>query len=94
MNEIGMFWTDVFKTFEQDGEFCCMAGQTDEGPTVMFNLYRATQVQFPGETILDQAKKYATNFLSEKRAANQILDKWIIAKDLPGEVHTLFLLST
>ncbi|KAK4285651.1 hypothetical protein QN277_002321 [Acacia crassicarpa] len=77
---------NVFKTFEKDGEFCCLPGQTDEGATVMFNFYRATQVQFPGETILDEGKKYATKFLSEKRAANQILDKWIIAKDLPGEV--------
>ncbi|XP_054816671.1 ent-copalyl diphosphate synthase 5-like [Prosopis cineraria] len=77
---------DVFKTFEKDGEFCCLPGQTDEGATVMFNFYRATQVQFPGETILDEGNNFATNFLSEKRAANQILDKWIIAKDLPGEV--------
>ncbi|XP_054816460.1 ent-copalyl diphosphate synthase 5-like [Prosopis cineraria] len=77
---------NVFKTFEKDGEFCCLPGQTDEGATVMFNFYRATQVQFPGETILDEGNNFATNFLSEKRAANQILDKWIIAKDLPGEV--------
>ncbi|KAK4285654.1 hypothetical protein QN277_002323 [Acacia crassicarpa] len=77
---------NVFKTFEKDGEFCCLPGQTDEGATVMFNFYRATQVQFPGEAILDEGRKYATNFLSEKRDANQILDKWIIAKDLPGEV--------
>ncbi|XP_028799677.1 copal-8-ol diphosphate hydratase, chloroplastic [Neltuma alba] len=77
---------NVFKTFEKDGEFCCLPGQTDEGATVMFNFYRATQFQFPGETILDEGRKYATNFLSKKRADNQILDKWIIAKDLPGEV--------
>ncbi|XP_028799728.1 ent-copalyl diphosphate synthase, chloroplastic-like [Neltuma alba] len=77
---------NVFKTFEKDGEFCCFPGQTDEGASVMFNFYRATQVQFPGETILDEGKNFAINFLTEKRATNQIFDKWIIAKDLPGEV--------
>ncbi|XP_028799641.1 ent-copalyl diphosphate synthase, chloroplastic-like [Neltuma alba] len=77
---------NVFKTFEKDGEFCCLPGQTDEGATVMFNFYRATQFQFPEETILYEGRQYATNFLSKKRADNQILDKWIIAKDLPGEV--------
>ncbi|XP_054814368.1 ent-copalyl diphosphate synthase 5-like [Prosopis cineraria] len=77
---------NVFKTFEKDGEFGCLPGQTDEGATVMFNFYRATQVQFPGETILDEGNNFANNFLSKKRAANQIFDKWIIAKDLPGEV--------
>ncbi|XP_054816784.1 ent-copalyl diphosphate synthase 5-like [Prosopis cineraria] len=77
---------NVFKTFEKDGGFDCFPGQTDEGASVMFNFYRATQVQFPGETILDEGNNFASNFLTEKRAANQIFDKWIIAKDLPGEV--------
>ncbi|XP_028799729.1 ent-copalyl diphosphate synthase, chloroplastic-like [Neltuma alba] len=77
---------NVFKTFQRDGEFYCFPGQTDEGATVIFNFYRAAQVQFPGETILDEGKNFATNFLTKKRADNQILDKWIIAKDLPGEV--------
>ncbi|KAK4267997.1 hypothetical protein QN277_024706 [Acacia crassicarpa] len=76
----------VFKNFEKDGLFFCYPGQSDEGATVIFNFYRATQVQFPGETILDEGKNFAINFLSKKRDTNQILDKWIISKDLSGEV--------
>ncbi|KAI9113033.1 hypothetical protein K1719_015965 [Acacia pycnantha] len=77
---------DVFETFEKDGEFYCFLGQADEAPSAMFNFYRATQVQFLGETILEEGNNFATNFLSKKRAANQIIDKWVIAKDLLGEV--------
>lgn len=40
----------------------------------------------PGEGILEDAKQFSYKFLKEKQAANEILDKWIITKDLPGEV--------
>lgn len=78
---------DVFKHFEKGGEFCCFAGQSTQAVTGMFNLYRASQVLFPGEKILEDAKHFSAKFLTEKRAANELLDKWIITKDLPGEVH-------
>ncbi|KAF2321639.1 hypothetical protein GH714_000826 [Hevea brasiliensis] len=55
--------------------------------TGIFNLYRASQVLFPGEKILEQAKEFSSSFLKEKQAANGVLDKWIITKDLPGEVE-------
>lgn len=42
---------------------------------------------FPGEDILERAKKFSYRFLRDKLAANQLLDKWIITKDLPGEVN-------
>ncbi|KAI7755323.1 hypothetical protein M8C21_030169, partial [Ambrosia artemisiifolia] len=60
--------------------------QSSEAISAMFNLYRASQVLFPGEKILDDAKKFSFNFLTEKRNNNELLDKWIITKDLPGEV--------
>jgi len=41
---------------------------------------------FPGEDILERAKNFSYKFLREKQAANQVVDKWIITKDLPGEV--------
>jgi len=41
---------------------------------------------FPGEKILEDAKKFAARFLTEKREANELLDKWIIMKNLPEEV--------
>ncbi|XP_009627025.1 ent-copalyl diphosphate synthase 1 [Nicotiana tomentosiformis] len=77
---------DVFKHFENGGEFFCFVGQSNQAVTGMYNLYRASQLMFPGEKILDNAKKFSSNFLREKRDENELLDKWIITKDLPGEV--------
>ncbi|KAL6505137.1 Gly-Xaa carboxypeptidase [Orobanche gracilis] len=76
----------VFDNFEKGGEFFCFAGQSDQAVTGMYNLYRASQLRFPGETILADAANFSSNFLQEKRARNELLDKWIITKDLPGEV--------
>ncbi|XP_076923265.1 (-)-kolavenyl diphosphate synthase TPS10, chloroplastic-like [Bidens hawaiensis] len=77
---------DVFQQFEKDGKFVCCAGQSTQAVTGMFNLYRASQVLFPGEKILEDAKKFSYNYLKEKQSLNELLDKWIISKDLPGEV--------
>ncbi|KAL2238865.1 UNVERIFIED_CONTAM: Kolavenyl diphosphate synthase TPS5, chloroplastic [Sesamum indicum] len=77
---------DVFKHFEKGGEFFCFAGQTTQAVTGMYNLYRASQLIFPGEKILGDAAKFAAKFLQRKLANNELLDKWIITKDLPGEV--------
>ncbi|KAG6700313.1 hypothetical protein I3842_08G106300 [Carya illinoinensis] len=77
---------DVFQHFEKGGEFCCFGRQSTQAVTGMFNLYRASQVLFPGEKILEDAKQFSSNFLRERQAANQLFDKWIIMKDLSGEV--------
>lgn len=87
---------DVFKHFEKDGEFVCIAGQSTQAVTGMFNLYRASdQVMFPGEKILEDARQFSSKFLRQKQANNDLLDKWIITKDLPGEVIliTLFFIT-
>ncbi|KAK8635898.1 hypothetical protein V6N13_004611 [Hibiscus sabdariffa] len=77
---------DVFRHFEKGGEFFCFVGQSNQAVTGIFNLYRASQVRFPGDKILEDASHFSSNFLGQKQAAHQILDKWIIIKDLPGEV--------
>ncbi|CAN4101216.1 unnamed protein product [Withania somnifera] len=77
---------DVFKHFESGGEFFCFVGQSNQAVTGMYNLYRTSQLLFPGEKILEDAKIFTYNFLQEKRAKNELIDKWIITKDLPGEV--------
>ncbi|XP_044503416.1 (-)-kolavenyl diphosphate synthase TPS28, chloroplastic-like [Mangifera indica] len=77
---------DVFKHFEKGNEFFCFAGQSNQAVTGIYNLYRASQIMFPGEKILDNAKQFSVKFLREKQAANQLVDKWVITKDLPGEV--------
>ena len=77
---------DVFKQFKKDDGFVCMAGQSSQAVTGLFNLYRAAQCLHPGENIFEKAKKFCSNFLREKRACNQLDDKWIVSKDFPGEV--------
>ena len=79
--------TDVFRNFEKDGGFFAFAGQSNQAVTGMYNLYRACQVMFPGEEVLADARKFSSEFLQDKRANNELLDKWIIMKDLPGEVR-------
>ncbi|CAD5165947.1 unnamed protein product [Musa acuminata subsp. malaccensis] len=76
----------VFRHFEKDGEFFCCAGQSTQAVTGMYNLNRASQVAFPGEEILDRARSFSYLYLREKQAADQVVDKWIITKNLPGEV--------
>ncbi|XP_038974271.1 ent-copalyl diphosphate synthase 1, chloroplastic-like [Phoenix dactylifera] len=79
---------DVFRHFEKEGSFFCFAGQSSQAAvSEMYNLNRASQVAFPGEKILEQAKDFSCRFLREKQASNQFLDRWIITKDLPGEVE-------
>ncbi|EEF41695.1 ent-copalyl diphosphate synthase 1 [Ricinus communis] len=78
--------SDVFKHFKKGDTFFCFAGQSTQAVTGMYNLYRASQVLFPGEKVLEEAKEYSSSFLKEKQEANEVLDKWIITKDLPGEV--------
>lgn len=73
-----------FKT--KDGKFSCYGGQMIESPSPIYNLYRASQLRFPGEDILEDANKFAYHFLQDKLANNQILDKWVISKHLPREV--------
>ncbi|KAK9057483.1 hypothetical protein SSX86_022319 [Deinandra increscens subsp. villosa] len=77
---------DVFRYFEKNGKFMCYPDQSSEAVTVMFNLYRASQVLFPGEKILNDVKKFSYSYLMEKRSKNELFDKYVIAKDLPGEV--------
>ncbi|KAH7863456.1 hypothetical protein Vadar_017731 [Vaccinium darrowii] len=77
---------DVFGYFKKGDEFFCFAGQSTQAVTGMYNLYRASNISFPGEKILEDANEYSTKFLREKQACNELLDKWIVTKDLPGEV--------
>ncbi|KMT06430.1 hypothetical protein BVRB_7g161040 [Beta vulgaris subsp. vulgaris] len=77
---------DVFKNFEKDGEFFCFVGQSTQAVTGMYNLLRASQLQYPGENILEEAKNFSSKYLRNKQVNSQLLDKWTISKDLPGEV--------
>lgn len=78
--------SDVFRNFESNGKFFALAGESNQAVTGMLNLLRVSQVSFPEESLLSAAKKFSTDFLRSKRADGQLLDKWIITKDLQGEV--------
>ncbi|KAG8375379.1 hypothetical protein BUALT_Bualt10G0093900 [Buddleja alternifolia] len=78
---------NVFKTFKKDNGFFCHAGEMIESPTPIYSFYRASQLRFPGEKILEEANNFSYNFLQEKLASNQLLDKWIITKNLPDELR-------
>ncbi|XP_020580217.1 ent-copalyl diphosphate synthase 1, chloroplastic [Phalaenopsis equestris] len=77
---------DVFRNFKRDDKFFGFIGQSTQAVTGMYNLNRASQLIFSGEEILNQAKNFSYQFLREKQASNLLLDKWVISKDLPGEV--------
>ncbi|KAF3338370.1 ent-copalyl diphosphate synthase 1 [Carex littledalei] len=77
----------AFKHFLKDGEFFCFAGQSNQALTGIYNLNRASQTMFPDEHILQQAMDFSYKFLREKQVSGQLRDKWIITKDLPGEVE-------
>ena len=76
----------MFRRFEKDGEFFCLPGQSTQAVTGMYNLSRATHLSYPGEEILLDARKFSVKYLQERRALNKLTDKWIVTKDLPGEV--------
>lgn len=82
----GILHVDVFKNFLKDGDFYCYQGESNKSTTSMFSLYRASQVSFPGEDELSQAEIYCREFLNHRRASHKLTDKWVIPKDLPGEV--------
>nr|UPQ49787.1 isoabienol synthase [Pulvigera lyellii] len=78
---------DCFRQFYKDGEFFCFAGQSGQAVTGMFNLGRAAQTMFPGESLLNKARTFTRQFLQSKYEKNECHDKWIITKDLAGEVE-------
>ena len=81
----------MFGHFKKGDEFFCFRGQSTQAVTGMYNLFRASQLVFPGEKILEEAKDFSSRFLREKQASNELLDKWIITKDLSGEVCIMYI---
>ncbi|XP_011082258.1 copal-8-ol diphosphate hydratase, chloroplastic-like [Sesamum indicum] len=78
---------NVLSNFKNDDKFSCFGGQMIESASPIYNLYRASQVRFPGERILEEANTFAYKFLQDKLDTNQFLDKWIISKHLPDEIR-------
>ncbi|KAH7428774.1 hypothetical protein KP509_09G016800 [Ceratopteris richardii] len=79
--------SDVFNHFKKGSEFFCFEGQTSQAVTGMYNLYRASQIMFPGESVLEEAKSFSRSFLLKRKSENRIQDKWILSKGLKDEVN-------
>lgn len=82
---------DVLENFrDDDGNFICFPGESHRGVSDMFNLYRYTQIAFPGEKILKEAEafleEYLKNCVKNKKVNN---DKWSLKKSLEKEVILL-----
>ncbi|EFJ12417.1 hypothetical protein SELMODRAFT_124329 [Selaginella moellendorffii] len=75
---------DVFTNFMKDGKFFCFSGERSHGISDVFSLFRASQVAYPKEAILDQAHAYSQQYLSHLH--DHGLDKWAFKNDLSGEV--------
>ncbi|KAL7159547.1 hypothetical protein ABFS83_01G035000 [Erythranthe nasuta] len=79
---------EVFRNFKKDNKFSCWDRQMIESPSPIYNLYRASQIRFPGEEILEDAENFGYEFLRDMLASDQpLLDKWIISKHLPDEIR-------
>ncbi|KAG9443575.1 hypothetical protein H6P81_014915 [Aristolochia fimbriata] len=78
---------DVLNNFkDKDGNFFCFAGQTHLGVSDMFNMYRLSQVRFPGETILIEAQTFAEGYLRSCMKLKHFDDKWSVKKAFHKEV--------
>ncbi|KAI4323263.1 hypothetical protein L6164_022883 [Bauhinia variegata] len=82
MNYVHRYWNKKGIGWTRFSEF------PDIDDTAMgFRLLRLHGHQVSArEEVLEDAKNITTKILTEKRASNQLLDKWIIAKDIAGEV--------
>ncbi|XP_068669045.1 bifunctional abietadiene synthase, chloroplastic-like [Aristolochia californica] len=72
---------DVLNNFgEKDGKVFCFVGQTHPGLSDMFNMYRFSQVRFPGETIMKEAQAFAEGYLKSCLKQKHLHDKWSLKK--------------
>nr|UVC58042.1 CPS10 protein [Isodon rubescens] len=77
---------NVLSNFKEGNGFYCHSRELTDSTTPMYALYRASQIRFRGEEILEQAYNFSYSFLRKWLANDQSLDKWIISKDLPNEI--------
>lgn len=78
----------AFKNFKEDnGHFLGSEGQFNKQVGSMLNLYKASEVAFPGENILDEAKGYATKYLREALTRNETFSAWNCKQNLSREIE-------
>jgi ent-copalyl diphosphate synthase len=81
----------VFENFKDgNGRLFCSTGQLKNDVASMLGLYRASQLAFPGESILDEAKIFATKYLREDLEKSETFSPWNIEQNLTQEVITAY----
>ncbi|GLJ12407.1 hypothetical protein SUGI_0190250 [Cryptomeria japonica] len=78
---------DVFSSYLKNGNFLQSVEKSGQAVTVMLNLYKASQVTFPGERILEEVEILSRDYLLERKADDSMHDQNVILKDLQGEVE-------
>nr|AOG18230.1 diterpene synthase [Taiwania cryptomerioides] len=77
---------DVFLNYLKDDNFLPSLEKSGQAVTTMLNLYKASQLMFPGEIILEEAESFSQNYLTKIKENSKIDVKKIIHKDLKKEV--------
>ncbi|KAH9321137.1 hypothetical protein KI387_015776, partial [Taxus chinensis] len=78
---------DVFLSYLKDGDFLPSVEKSDQAVSAMLNLYKASQVMFPGERILEEAKSFSRDYLAKSEAKSIMHDKNIVLKNLEEEIE-------
>jgi len=77
----------VFENFKDgNGQFFCSTGPSNKEVANMLSLYRASQLAFPGENILDEAKSFTTKYLREALEKNETFSAWNNKQNLSQQV--------
>eukprot|EP01018_Ginkgo_biloba_P004092 Gb_24809 [translate_table: standard] len=74
----------VFENFkDESGQFVCPPGQANREITSMLSLYRASELAFPGENVMDEARIFTTKYL---RGALTSISDWNNNRNLGQEI--------
>ncbi|XP_059074596.1 sesquiterpene synthase Cad-like [Cryptomeria japonica] len=81
--------SDVFHNFkDQKGQFICPTKQSDSQIRIMLSLYQASEISFPGENIMREAKEFARRCLKEALEKKQELkDKTQLLAEVEYILH-------
>ncbi|KAG6549226.1 hypothetical protein Mapa_009212 [Marchantia paleacea] len=79
---------ECFQSFQDGrGGWFTFPGQMNQGITATLNLYRASQVGYREESILHrEAAEWSRKRLVDKFNNKKFVDKWVMSKDIAGEV--------
>ncbi|XP_047943794.1 peregrinol diphosphate synthase TPS1, chloroplastic-like isoform X2 [Salvia hispanica] len=77
---------NVLRKFKEGDRFICQRGEVTPSTTAMYALYRASQIRFEGDVVLEEAYDFSRKFLHDWLEGDEHLDKWVISKNLPHEV--------